>query len=402
MTKTPSVDFYLDVMFSERRLEIPLDIKSIDIHSDLRAIAPILRFKMGDPTGLFCHRSVLDDDGNTIQIHISNDGIAVNSSFYDFDIYRRFPDSDQLYDVSGILSLSNLFSKSYMRSFPNKKVSEIIQQIGEEIGVDRVRVSPGFDYISPIIQPDCSNFELLNHLKMNMQTSSQDGSIFCYIICEGREKVLHFRTVRDLMAQPPKYKFMNSGNIVVNEEKKEALFPLLSYRMYDNEGVVFHSGVHKQSYLYFDYKEGKYKKETILLKQNEQQIDNPPFLTPYFSVNKTDDSEVGESLSKNGRNTTPFGDYKGRAKNVYYKKLLDLNKVLISVWGFDDIYPGDIIEIIFINDIVNFPSYQYSGKWMVEQVSHSIRDLFGTQLLLTRSGVHTDSKTTSYIKSEGV
>jgi hypothetical protein len=399
--KLPSTDFYLDVLFSQKRVQVPLDIKSIDIHSDIRAIAPILRFKMGDPTGLFSHRSILDDNGNTIQINISNDGVAVNSSFYNFDIYRRFPDSDQLYDISGILGLSNLFSKSYMRSFPNKKISEIIEQIGKEIGVDRVRISPGFDYVSPIIQPDWTNLELLEYLKTNIQTSTEDGGVFCYVVCEGKEKVLHFRTVRDLLTQPPKYKFMNSGNVAGDKENKQIIFPLLSYRMYDNEGVVYHSGVRKQSYYYFDYKQGAYKKKTIQLINNKQQIDNPPFLTPYFSVNKTDDPEVGESLSKNGRNTTSFGDYKGKAKNVYYKKLLDLNKILISVWGFDDIYPGDVVEVIFLNDIVNFPSYQYSGKWLVEQVDHSISNLFGTQLLLTRSGIHTDSKTTTYIKSEG-
>lgn len=391
---TPSTNYYLDIVFSGKRPQVFPDIKQFNITSSVWAIAPTFRIKFGDPLGYYSHRVPLDNSFDKMRVAVSSTGDGQRAVIYDFDIYRRFPNSDSLLDMSGVLSLKNTFEKKHTRSFSGT-VYDTISTIASEMGIIGLDISPKLKYTKTLIQPYCNNFEFLRFLRDNLSTEDNDSAFLCYIYCKGSTPTLSFRTLTEHLNQAPKYRFINSGNPHPDTTSGKIYYPILEYQVYDNYKLMYQTGLKKRNYGYFDYDSGKWVLKELLLKGNKNQIDNIIPLSSYFSVNKTDDENIGEGIYNNGRSNSFTSTFTGNAKANYHKNLMDLNKIYISTWGFDDLVPGDIVELLFISDIKNFPSYQYSGKWMIEEIDMSINEYIGQRLLLTRSGITTDSKSTS-------
>jgi len=153
----------------------------------------------------------------------------------------------------------------------------------------------------------------------------------------------------------------------------------------------------KQNYSYFDYDNSECKVSSIRVKDNTISQDDYYSLTKYFLIDKDDVEDSGVGIGA-GRGNDFSSNFKGRIKGSYYKRINSLSKIWITSLGLEDIYPGDIARIQFLNDPSMMMSYQYHGFWMVERVIHMIGHQFATRLLLTRSGMNT-TETTSLLEA---
>jgi len=252
------------------------------------------------------------------------------------------------------------------------------------------------NYSKNIVQPNWSNAELLRYLESNLIGLQEDAGYFCYIYCKKRKRILVFKSIKDLYSQVVKYNFINTFDPQQDDESGEVRYPIFEYKMYDNYGVVV-GGLRNQTYSHFDYDNSEFTVDSIQVKSNTIPQDDYYSLTKYFLIDKDDLRREGVGVF-GGRGTVFSSNFKGKVKGKYYKGLNDLSKLWITSLGLDDIYPGDIVRVQFLDDLAMMMSYQYHGFWMVERVIHMIGHQFATRLLLTRSGMNT-METTSLLEA---
>ena len=89
-------------------------------------------------------------------------------------------------------------------------------------------------------------------------------------------------------------------------------------------------------------------------------------------------------------------DYRGRASNIFHNKMTNMLEISVSTWGTVDIFPGDILVLMFFGTVVEnqYLMHQYQGYWMVKRVEHICSFNFFTKLTLIRSGIDTTMPTT--------
>lgn len=395
--KSDTINFHLDVKIGKDRL--PLGVQHLEefyIVQDLRKFLPSFKLRLRDAEGFLSHLVPFDKKANNVMVTLGAGAIADGISEYTFKIYRRFPTSDDIYDVEGLLDVDGLFSPVRTRGFSGS-IQNTLSSIASELNLDAEEISASLDYSKNMVQPGWSNAEFLRYLENNLLGLQEDAGYFCYIYCKKRKKVLAFKSIKDLYSQAVKYNFINTFDPQQDNESGEVRYPILEYKAYDNYGV-FPTGGRIQNYSHFDYNTSQFTVNSVRLKNNTISQDDFYSLTKYFLIDKDDpiDTEAGPF---GGRGTDFSSTFKGRIKGKYCKELNDLSKLWITSLGLEDIYPGDIVRVQFLTDPALMMSYQYHGFWMVERVIHIIGHQFATRLLLTRSGMNT-MEITSLLEAE--
>lgn len=385
--------YYLNVKFGTgkdsskniRRLIGAINpIHELTIIQSINRFLPTFRLKIQDIGGAYTNLKPYDKKQNRVQIAFSRDDRAETASIFDFDVYRRFPTSDSLYDIEGVLQIDNFFRPNKIRGFSGT-IKDTLSEIANELGIDEVDISPTLDFRKNIVQPYWTNVELLDYLKRNLIGKESEAPYFCYITCRmtanGMKKVFVFKSLKELYSQKVKYTFSDIPVASYDGEADKIYYPILDFKAYDNYKLLETSGCKQVDYGYFDYDEGTYKLNSIT-------VDNYYSLTQYFSINQDSTTDnVGETDT--GRSNDFTSDFEGKSKGTFFKKINNLSMFWITTWGLEDIYPGDIVRLQFLKDPVNMLSQQYHGFWMVERIVHLLGQVFGTRLLLTRNGINT-------------
>ena len=403
-TKPHTQQYYLDIKFGTAKdtdkdpTRLPNLLNFVDelyIIQDINRFLPTFHLKTQDTGRYYSSFLPYDRRQNRIRIAFNRNGFPDGASIFDFDMYRRFPSSDLLYDVEGVLQIRNFFRPSKTRGFSGN-IKNNLTTIANELGVDQVDISPSLSYDKDILQTNLSNSEFLQYLRDNLIGKQNEAPYFCYITSKstinGMKKVFVFKSLDEFYKEEVKYTFSDSPTATYDEDSGETFYPILDFKAFDNYKLLETSGCKKMDYGYYNYDTGAYTVQSLKVVGNQEPLDDFYSLTRYFSIDQ-DSSEDNVGIVDTGRGNAFTSDFKGKSKNRFFTRINDLSKFWITTWGLEDIYPGDIVRLQFFEDTVNMLSQQYHGFWMVERVIHMLGQLFGTRLLLTRNGINTVNDT---------
>lgn len=365
------------------------------IIQDLNRFLPTFRLKFRDIEGRYSNLTPYDKRQSNIRVTFNRNNNVEGAAVFDFDVYRQFPSSDDICDLSGVLQINNFFKPNKIRGFSGNLIDNISSIAIDELGVDEVDISASLNFDKDFIQSNVSNIELLKYLRDNLIGLQSEAPYFCYITCKNigskTKKVLVFKSLKEFYSKKLKYTFSDSPALSYDEKTKEITYPILDYKVYDNYKILDTLGSKQINYSYFDYNTGVYKIKDMSVKDNAISSDDYYSLTEYFSIDleSTNDNII---LSATGRGNSFTSDFKGRSKGEFFRRINNLSKFWVTSVGLEDINPGDVVRLQFLKNSKTMLSQQYHGFWMVERVIHLFGDQFGTRLLLTRNGVNSSEQ----------
>ncbi|MDD5220121.1 MAG: hypothetical protein PHV11_06125 [Candidatus Bipolaricaulis sp.] len=404
MTNLP---YYLTITFrrsreSRDRTPLAIDANQIDelyITQDINRFLPTLDFTLQDSAGFFTHVVPFDRDLGRLFIEVS--GLLgkgrENATVFEFDIYRRKPNSDSQYILNGLLKVDNLFSPSKVRAFSGV-IRNSLTSLGEELGANLSEISPSLTAEKILLQANWPNGEFINFLKTNLLGSKGEAGFYSFFKCVESDKVFVFKNLLDMCQENSKYSFILGNTVKQDLQSSEINLPILEYRMFDSGMLLGTTGLLGKDYSYFDYMSGEFIRQSY---QMTEEVDGFAFdhflsLSEYFSIDIEDKAENNISAPYYGRNNDFIAIPKAQAINEHYCKLINLSKIWITTIGVNDLYPGDIVELPMIRSYIGSANniHTYQGYWLVERVIHILGKVFLTRLLLTRSGINTGSSPT--------
>ncbi len=397
--------YHLSLIWSGETLPFNLlQVKQAHITLDINKLLPSFKINLQDSEHVLSEMIPFDNKFSRVLIVLNRNTRLEEPTSFNFETYRRFPDSTDVYPFEGLLQVSNLFAPSRMRAFTGT-IQNTLETIASELKIDTItmdtNISPGLEYNKTIVQPNWTNGELIQYLKKHAIGKGGEGGFYCFIKCVKQKMVFVFRTIKELYNQQVKYTFVNSPNPDVDSATGDILHPMTGYKVFDNFKILGIHGCKQIDYNYFNYNATAddvtpYIADSLKIQGNDNEADDYFSLTDYYSIDTEDKAEDNVSISDNGRGNSFTSDFKGRAKNYLHRRANNLSKISITTWGLEDAYPGDIVNLRFLKDIVpdKALSYSYFGLWMIEKVTHICGTDFFTQLLLTRNGINTEERTT--------
>lgn len=380
------MSYYLSCQFGNKK-QIPLsaaNLRELTIVQDMNKFLPEFRMKIVDATGQLTHMLPIDDITSKIDIGFSQRSDNETQNHMTFDVYMFLPEGHQsspaaIYDVEGLLHVSELLTNDFSRSF-NGTISETVKKIAKEIGVSEnfTHISPGLDYEKTLIQPYWTNIQFLRYLKERIEGINGEWGYKCFMYAYQGRTHFEFKALSEMIKNSVKYKF------ILSDQPYQDQYPIFNYSIFGNSKIYTSLAGRIQSYAYFDYDTEEFKDEMSDAQEYES-------LTDYFLIDQSG-SDGSNYLNKLGRSTDFTSDFAGYVKNNYGNRLMDLAKLWITTQGLCNIVPGNVVQIFFpyADAGDNLASYQYSGYWLVERVVHNFGDHFLTKLLLTRNGIDTD------------
>lgn len=367
----------------------PQNIKELTITLDINRFLPEFHLTMDDSAGLFTH--IIPFDHNLSKFHIQlgrvTKGTIEDTTLFSFDVYRRSPNSDLRYDANGLLQAKDLFSPGHNRALTGN-VKESIEAIGTAMGAKTNEVSVSLDYDKTILQPGWSNAKLLKWLKINLLGKTNEANFYCFMKCVEIDSVFVFKNVKDFWQAKPKYRYTLTSEAVKDNASGEIYWPVMQYMLYENYKAIGIKGCRRQQRGYFDYITSSYKVDSYEIDGNtDPSIDYNSF-TEYHQIDIEDDPDANMSIRNSGRSNGFTTNFRGKTLNDFHRNITNLSKIWIDVIGVDDVYPGDIVDILYLEHAppIGKIGYQHQGFWMVERVVHVISGEFITRLLLTRNG----------------
>jgi len=399
--------YYFSIVFNNEVLPVnQLEVVEATIVLDLNRFLPSFRLKIRDSNKILSQLIPFDKVLNNVEISINRDFSIDRASIFSFDVYRRFPSSSDIYDFSGLFSVKEFFAPDKTRAFTSTAQSAL-EDIGIEIGADLTEVSRTLNYEKSIIQPAWTNKKLISYLLNNLIGKEGSAGYRCFMklkdlgVGKGKDSVFVFKGIDELSLNSIKYTIVNSPNPENDVTTGTTMFPMLEFRVFDNYKFLGATGLRKKEFGYFDYEDGEYKIRNIKTVGNDFFDDDFLSLSQYFLIDENDNEDENVSVLDTGRNNDFTANFEERPKNKLYRDINSLSKFWLTTWGLEDVYPGDVVELKFLRDVVlrKLPSYVYQGLWMVERVVHLCVPIFTTRLLLTRCGFNTEEKT-SLIRAE--
>ena len=365
----------------------PQHVKELSITLDMKTLLPSFRLIMNDSAGVFTH--LLPFDQNLSKVHImlgrSTSTNIEDTTSYIFDVYRRFPTSNREYAILGLLAVDNLFSPAKVRGFDGT-VKETIETIGEELGVGSTDVSTCLDYKKNILQPGWSNAGLLTYLRTNVLGLSNEADFYCFVKCVQTKSVLVFKPVRDFAAAGPKYNFLLGTTVYQDTASNTTYYPVVQYKIFENYKALGVLGTRRHESEYFDWATSQFVRNTYDIIGNDNELDDYFSFTEYHQIDQDDPADANLGVKDTGRSNAFTSDFAGKTMNQFHRNITDLQKIWINVLGLENIYPGDVVLIEYVEQKLPQLSYQHQGYWMVERVVHLVGHAFMTKLLLTRNG----------------
>jgi len=364
----------------------PQKIEEFTITQDIDRLLPVFRLRVADPTNVLTQIVPFDKTSNNISLEIARGSSYDNLNEFKFIVERRMGLENNKYEIAGILNINGLFSPNRCRSLTGNLKTSLEDIASTELETTKSDVGASLNYDKKILQPHWTNSKLLRYLTRNVVGIGKEAGYHCFIRNVEGKTTFVFKSLNELYLTSVKYKF------IVGPDTFQDHYPILTYRIYDNSGLITDYGAKSQVYSYFDYDTGKCVDKSISV------ADFQPSLTKYLLI---DDDDVNESFYLLlGRSNRFTPDFDGRVRNSYYSRLGQLINMWASTYGLENIAPGDIVQVIF-GEMLHRKDlfvYQHSGLWMVKRVVHLIGQSFLTNLLLIRSGVDTEMET-SLMKS---
>jgi hypothetical protein len=382
---TVAGNYSFRLMFGGRDVLLdPGSIISFTITNNLFKYLPYFRLKLRDSGNELSLYHTFDNNMGKVSIEIfrsseiESDEKEGLRNLYNFQVMKRNPKVN-IYDIEGCLDISNFKSPNKIRgwsdSFKNVLTDICVNDFGLKSG--NLDISPSLSLVKTFIQPSISNSEFLDYHIDNVIGSGSEGCYVCNFRCVNGDVRFLFKTIGELVQQKPKFLFSYTDTI------NESVYPFYTFDICDFGKLITTYAAKNKPLGYFDYITGQYLTQEVTL-------DEFPSLCDYHLVNE-DETNNYVSINMAGRSNDFTPNYLGRLKKEYFNGIINLTKLKIFTMGLPNIAPGDTVEVVFIPQIPSkdLGRYQYSGRWLVEEVKHIIEHSFGTELLLTRNGYNT-------------
>jgi len=387
MTLNYSGNYFLQLRLGA--VEIPLSPQSIEqftVIQSMNKFLPSLKVIMRDESEITTHIIPSDSRMNECYV-VMAEGIDANTvNMFDFDIYRKFPDSRFAFDIEGLLHIEGLVNPTRARGFDGTIKAALTEIATRDLGIkeDDVDISPSLDYKPTdlkLVQPNWTNTQFLRYLRRNVIGKNGESCFYCFMKkVEGKTKFV-FKSLKEFVVADPIHFFMVGDKIISD------FYPIIEYKVYNNYRTVISYASKQQSYSYFDYENSKYVDESI-------NLSDYPSLAEYHLIDQKDKEQNTKNYYE-GRSNSLTSDFQGKVTGEYYKRITSLVMMEMVTVGRTDIDPGDIVLTLFPRFLQSSKPIiqQYSGFWMVQRVIHQFGKTYTTKLLLTRNGIDTSLDT---------
>jgi len=377
----------------------PLQLQGSTITLDIEEFLPALHLSLPDSSRLLSQLTPLDSNLSSLQFFLGKSVDSETITVFDFDTYRRFPSINDIYKIEAFFKVDKFFSPQYCRSHTGSVKQTLTDIALNELGASKVEISETLNFSKTLIQPSWTNTTFIDYLKETLIGIGDEGPYYSFMYSQGtgeKQSTFVFKSLKEFISAPVKRFFTNSTEPYVDPESGEVQYPILSYKAYDNYKMIGVKGCRKQTYRYFNYETSEYTNNILTLDNNTVENDDFLSLSRFHSIDQNDDPDDNTNSLRTGRSNMYTEDFKGQTKNKMHKDIMNLNQLWITTWGFEDLYPGDIIELKFLNemDAEKLTEYIYNGYWMIQRVIHNLGKQFVTTLLLTRNGIDTSAKQT--------
>jgi hypothetical protein len=382
----------------------PSSMMSCEIVHDINRFVPTMRLRLRDASDLLTHVIPFDSRLSTVHVSYGQAGSPTleTTTTEIFDIYRRFPASDNIYEMYGMLSVPGLFSPTHVRGFGKSTITDVINQLAWEMELNGTEVSGGLNYAKRLVQPTWSNAQFLGWLKDNVEGKGGEYGFYTFMKCVDNKTKLVFTSLREMVSAAPKYTFGPYPTKVEDQLSGKVTYPIIQSTIVDSYRALGVLGMRRRVHRHFDYEAGEVVGSVFDVQGNDAMSQDYVSLTSHFGIDSDDEPDDNVCYVDTGRSNGFTSDFAGKSIGIYHKGLTNLSKIWILTWGLQDVYPGDIVNVVAVGrEGIQGAGFSYSGLWLVQRVVHSLTQNFLTRLLLTRSGINTSYRDTTLIRTKG-
>lgn len=374
-------NYNLNIKFGGNVVNItPQMIQELTITQDIERFLPTFRMTLLDPTRILSEILPFDKVINKVQIELSLSEDLSELNVFSFEVKRRKTGSEEVYDVEGVLELPDFITENRSKAFTGN-LKNNLESIVSDLGIKTTEIGTSLSYNKNFIQPNWSDAKLFNYLKKEITGKNGESGYYCFFKVVRGEPIFVFKSLNELLISSVKHKF------IIAPKAYEDCFPISNYQVFDNSQILADLGAKNQDYVYFDYANGTYIRDQI-------NIDDCPSLSEFLLLD-SDRSNSSVLYTKTGR-SNDFTNFESRMKNDFFLRANNFIHMWATTWGLQNIAPGDIVKVVFGDSFTGGKlfAYQHSGYWMVKRVVHLVNSSFNTNLLLTRTGIDTETQNT--------
>lgn len=386
-------DFRISLKFGDKDIYyMPHMLEEFTIIQDIDSFLPAFRLSIQDTDGIFSH--VLPFDESLSKVYVGfNRGSELTNSF-DFKVYRRFIKSSagvaNVYDINGLLDIDGLFAPDRSRGFSGT-IKSTLEFLATEVGVSSHEISSSLLDVKNIVQPNWSNAQLLKYLAENLSGSNLTAGYYCFFKRKRNMTSMVFRSLTEFNESPVAQRYVISEV----QTKSDKYLPVFDHDIIDNYKAFGVFAAKRQPFSYYNY-------DTSSFVESSYDFSGFVALADHFMIDENDLTE-GQSIDSCGRTNAFTSDFLGKVKGSYFKRLSDLTTMWIFSIGNENLVPGDVVLVEFPRPKIGEQvfSRHYAGYWLVKRVVHTLGHDYKNRILLCRSGLDVDLKT-SMLKSGAV
>lgn len=363
---------------SEDSFITSFEIDSISVIENMIGNTTFLNIKFIDNHGVLINtHPIIPDKTISLTYGISKE----NSITSNFKIASMKVESLNKVDTEQMLVSMDLIhdkwdemiKKTYSKSWKNKKLSEVLEDVVSEIEFDETDIEET-STAQDVIQPNWTNSKMLKWLTKNSINTSGIGGYVYYLTLDNK---FSFTTFDKLYDKKP---VKDINHISISEFDQGYNF----LKIENNYIPTLIDGGFGMDYTYFDYNTKKYvTKSKVLTDINERQLSDWYYLA--------EDHMQPSKHYDGGRNINTDDIINNRILTTANS----VQKIEFYIQGDNEIHIGDLINLkipvsksVRDGEVIN---ETYSGYWLVWKVAHlfTTKDSsYHTHLFLTRNGIN--------------
>jgi hypothetical protein len=360
----------------------PQMIQELTITQDADRLVPTFKMRLNDATSLLADVMPYDKSTSSVAIEFARVNNTSELNNLHFSVKRRhscYPEGT--YEVEGVLDVPELLTNRKSRVLSGNLKTSLENLAKNDMGIIASEVGASLGYEKDVIQPNWTDAKLLRYLKENIVGRNNESGYECFIKVTQGNSTFVFKSLDELLTSSVAY------HLIVGHKEYENFYPVSTYQVYDDSGLIADMGSKEQFFGYFNYDTGVWTEDSV-------KLEDCPALPEFYLIDSDKDTDA-KLCTRTGRSNSFTTNFKGRIRNDFYLRASNFVHMWASTWGLENIAPGDIVKVVFADALERGQLflYQNSGLWMVKRAVHIFGMAYMTNLLLTRCGIDTDIST---------
>lgn len=376
---TQRQNYYCSVYINDAEL-IPKNIINCSIREWVFDVLPRIELTIADD-GVLTELLPLTDE-TIISIMISKTGESDDILEAEFNVMDYTVDiiSNQLSNVSmtGLLKTKNMFNK-ISKSYKNKRVSDVIKIISNDIGLN-FKTPSGFLTNDNMtwLQPNISNYDMIKHVIKH--SYKVNDAIFCYSDINSDINVTSLLTeVNKPISIKTRFSLEKYTANAFSEKADDNTVWFNSYNSVNINGTINNNIGYGVNYSYYDTKNVKNK--NINFKTN-----------PLIDINPKNNCKYTYSKTFGIQSKNTYADYyNGELTNEYFINSFFVQSLLLNINSLKVVKLFDKLNVIIPSLIDNTEiNDAYSGEYIISGILYNIskNNIYRKQINISRSGLN--------------